>query len=136
MQAVQADRVVFTGGSTTGDRTEAAVMAEVAARLGLGDGATSGVTVLCEDTSISTWQNVANTMDLVADASAVVLVSDPLHAARARAYWLRQRPEDTDRVEVTDQSGLLDHWWLQVPTAVREVARALFDLVRTGRRRP
>jgi uncharacterized SAM-binding protein YcdF (DUF218 family) len=132
VQATTANEVVFTGGNPTAGRTEASVMAELAAGYGLSEIPDLGVVL--EDTSISTWQNVAQTWPLVGGAQSVVLVSDPLHAARARSYWLRQRPDEAGRVLVTGQSSPFDHWWLQVPTAIHELGRAIFDRLRARSR--
>jgi len=123
--ATSARWIVFTGGNPTRGRTEAEVMAALAVAPGL-----AGPDILLEDSSVSTWQNVGNTMPLVEEAASVVLVSDPLHAARARSYWLRQRPNDAERVTVTDESPLFDHWWLKVPTGIHALGRAIFDRTR------
>lgn len=134
-KAYQATRIVFTGGNPTAGRTEAEVMAKLAAELSPSFGS-PGSDVVLEDGSISTWQNVAQTMPLVSSARSIVLVSDPLHAARARSYWLRQRPRDHDRVFVTGRSGFFDHWWLKLPTAVHALLRAVFDRFRSATAEP
>lgn len=147
-----ASTVVFTGGRTGGDRSEAEIMADLfnqqmtaVPMIEPGGGAETGLdrlTVLLEDRSVSTWENVFHTMPLVDGSTAVTLVSDPLHAARARRYWLNQQPEDDGRIFVFGGRGFFDHWWLKVPTAghalIRELltgSRNLLGLDAVGRRR-
>ncbi len=116
--------VVFTGRGRRGEPSEALVMAGLA---GL-----NGPTTILENRSTNTWENVANASALVVDADVVLIVSDPLHAARARRYWLKQNPADADRVFVTNQSSFWDHWWLKVPTAIDAAAHALLHRVLPG----
>ena len=77
-------RVVFTGGVTRSGRSEAAELAGLACRHGL-----DPALVVLEERSRTTRQNVQHAAGLVGDAAAVVLVSDVLHASRARSYWQR-----------------------------------------------
>jgi uncharacterized SAM-binding protein YcdF (DUF218 family) len=89
----QTTRLVLSGGRT-GDRgSEAALMADYA-RVVLGY---RGALVL-EENSTSTWENVTNVIPLIDGADQIKLVSDPLHALKARAYLLRQRPDLADRL--------------------------------------
>ena len=104
-----ASLVVFTGRGRPGSQSEAQVMANLA------DLQTA--TVL-EEQSTDTWENVQNARPYVQSFEAVVLVSDPLHASRARQYWMKQEPVDDDRVFITTESTFWDHWWLKVPTAL------------------
>ncbi|MFN0029544.1 MAG: YdcF family protein [Acidimicrobiales bacterium] len=105
---------IFTGAGRHGGASEAAVMAQLARDLGM----SHGVEVRVETRSTNTWENVANASAMVEDVDRIVIVSDPLHAARARSYWLQQRPQDGGRVFVTDQSGFWDGWWLKLPAAL------------------
>lgn len=86
------------------------------------------IDVVLEERAISTWENVFLTMPMVEDATTVILVSDPLHAARARRYWLSQRPDDGQRVVVFGGPGFFDHWWLRTPTALHAGARAILTV--------
>lgn len=113
-----ASLVVFTGRGRRGEPSEAQVMADLA-RL------PNGLVTILEEESTTTWQNVAHAFRLVTDAEIVVIVSDPLHAARARSYWLKQNEADVARVFVTTESSFWDHWWLKLPTAIDAVGRAL-----------
>lgn len=85
-------------------------MAKLAITLGIDP----AITIL-ESNSTSTWSNVENSSRLVAGSDVVIIVSDPIHAARARRYWIRQHPLDGSRVFVTPCAGL-GSWWLKIPT--------------------
>ena len=120
-----AHRVVLSGGPTRSGPTEASVMATLAAAVGIDP----TITIL-ESESINTWTNVKFSSTLVEDSEVVVLVSDPVHAAWARRYWLRQRPSDADRVFVTPCAGL-GSWWMKVPTALDGFRRSAQSALRT-----
>jgi len=81
---VSARRVVFTGGPTRSGRSEAAELAGIACGIGL-----DPALVVLEERSRTTRENVVHAAGLVGDATTVVLVSDVLHASRARSYWER-----------------------------------------------
>ncbi|MFV0524701.1 MAG: YdcF family protein [Acidimicrobiales bacterium] len=116
----QVDRIVITGGRTGGaDRSEAAVMAELA-RTRHPD----LPPIVCEEEATSTWENVHRTIPLVDAGAPVILVSDPLHADRARRYWLDQRPEDRDWVHVLDTVPRWRSPLMKLGTAVVEIQRA------------
>ena len=66
-------------------RSEAAELAELACAIGL-----DPALVVLEERSRTTRENVVHAAGLIGEATTVVLVSDVLHAARARAYWKRQ----------------------------------------------
>jgi len=51
-----------------------------------------------EEGSTSTWENVANVLHLIDTADQIKIVSNPMHALKARAYLLRQRPDLADRL--------------------------------------
>lgn len=82
-------------------------------------------TVTIEDRATSTWENVFYTRPLVHPNHNIVFVSDPLHAARARTYWIQQSPSDRQRLYVTDCGRPLDGWWIKAPSVLAEVLRAL-----------
>lgn len=111
-------RVVLSGGATRHGPTEAAVMAKLAKSIGIDP----TITIL-ESNSTSTWANIENSSRLVGGCDVVILVSDPIHAARARRYWLRQHPSDSQRVFVTPCVGF-GAWWIKVPTFVEGAVRA------------
>jgi uncharacterized SAM-binding protein YcdF (DUF218 family) len=76
-------RLVFSGGPH-----EAALMAKYAVeRCGFtGD-------VVCEEQSRTTWENIENVIPLIEDVERVKIVSNPLHAHKARLYLHHQRPD-------------------------------------------
>ena len=120
-----AHRVVLSGGQTRSGPTEASVMAKLAAGVGIDP----TITIL-ESESVNTWSNVKFSSTLVADSAVVILVSDPVHAAWARRYWLRQHPSDGDRVFVTPCAGL-GSWWMKIPTALDGFRRSAQSVLRT-----
>jgi hypothetical protein len=119
-----ADRVVLSGGPTRSGPTEASVMAKLAVAVGIDP----TITIL-ESESMNTWSNVKFSSTLVGDSAVVILVSDPVHAAWARRYWVRQHPSDTDRVFVTPCAGL-GSWWMKIPTALDGFRRSAQSALR------
>ncbi len=120
-----ADRVVLSGGSTRSGPTEASVMAKLAVAVGI-----DPTIIILESESMNTWSNVKYSSGLVADSAVVILVSDPVHAAWARRYWLRQRPSDALRIFVTPCAGL-GSWWMKIPTALDGFRRSAQSVLGT-----
>jgi len=85
--------VVFCGGGVAGPVPEALLMARYA-RENLGYTGPVGLDV----TSRTTWQNVENAIGLVDRFDVITIVSNPLHAEKARAYLWRQRPDLASRL--------------------------------------
>ncbi|MBU7598351.1 YdcF family protein [Streptomyces sp. P38-E01] len=94
----QDSRLIFSGGATSGSAaTEAQLMAEYAqSELGFNG------TVLLEDRSTTTWENIANVIPLLEEADRIKIVSQPAHALKARAYLLRQRPDLAEKLVRAD----------------------------------
>lgn len=90
-------RVIFSGGSTGSDVAEAQLMADYARSALAFDG-----TVLLEDKSATTWQNVTNVIPLLEDVDRIKIASQPAHALKARAYLRRQRPDLAKRLVRAD----------------------------------
>jgi uncharacterized SAM-binding protein YcdF (DUF218 family) len=123
-RAVDANRIVMCGGARKNPIVEADVMVRLARELGVDADA-----LVAERRSTTTWENVSEAAPLVRDCAAVHIVSQPLHAARARRYWLRQFPDDGNRVFVT--LGDVDtRWWIAAPIAVYELAILVRDRIR------
>jgi len=99
--------VIFSGGSTTGGASEAQLMADYAKSVLGFDG-----TVLLEERSRTTWENVTNVIPLIEDVDRVKIVSQPAHALKARAYLRRQRPDLAERLVPADDYRLGE--WLIV----------------------
>ena len=86
-------RVIFSGGTVSGEASEAQLMADYAKSELDFDG-----TVLLEDRSATTWENVTNVIPLIEDAAHIKIASQPAHALKARAYLRRQRPDLAERL--------------------------------------
>jgi uncharacterized SAM-binding protein YcdF (DUF218 family) len=117
-----AELVVMSGGPTRAGIVEADVMLDLAARLGV-----PADRLAAERRSRSTWENVRESAPLVRHCDVVLLVSDPLHARRARRYWLGQFPADQGRVFVAVDRRPFERWWLLTPTTLSECALALHE---------
>lgn len=81
-------RLILSGGAVGGATSEARLMADYAKSRLAYDG-----TVVLEERSASTWENVTNVVPLIEDADRIAFVSQPAHALKARAYLRRQRPD-------------------------------------------
>ncbi|MFJ3812383.1 YdcF family protein [Streptomyces sp. NPDC090073] len=90
---VPSTRVIFSGGATGGAATEARVMADYARRVLAFEG-----TVVLEEASGTTWENITNVIPLLEDADRIKIASQPAHAFKARAYLRRQRPDLATRL--------------------------------------
>lgn len=85
--------LVFCGGGVASDVPEAELMLDYA-RAGRGyDGA-----YLLDRHSRTTWENIANVVDLVAEFDTVKIASNSMHAEKARAYLWKQRPDVAERL--------------------------------------
>ena len=100
-------RVIFSGGAVGTDATEAQLMADYATSILEFDG-----TVVLEEDSRTTWENVTNVIPLLEDVDRIKIVSQPAHALKARAYLRRQRPDLADRLVPADDYRLGE--WLIV----------------------
>ncbi|MFC7304169.1 YdcF family protein [Streptomyces monticola] len=90
-------RVIFSGGAANGDAAEAQLMADYATSVLTFDG-----TVLLEDRSATTWENIRNVIPLLEDVDRIKIASQPAHALKARAYLRRQRPDLAERLVRAD----------------------------------
>lgn len=113
--------MIFTGGGPPGAVTEAEAMARYA-RETLGVPAEK---IRLETAARNTWENITFALPFVESAATIAIASDPLHAARGRRYLHRIRPELAARVVPADDYRFLDHWWLKLPIAGYEIARAV-----------
>ncbi|MFG3016861.1 ElyC/SanA/YdcF family protein [Streptomyces cinerochromogenes] len=90
-------RVIFSGGAIGGGASEAHLMADYAKTVLGFDG-----TVLLEEQSATTWENIANVIPLLEDVDRIKIASQPAHALKARAYLRRQRPDLAERLVRAD----------------------------------
>lgn len=84
--------LVCCGGAVGGATSEAALMAAYAVEQGVTD------EIVLEQSSRSTWENVANAIPLVEGFERIKVVSDPFHARRAERYLAQQRPDLAGRL--------------------------------------
>ncbi|RSM90389.1 YdcF family protein [Kibdelosporangium aridum] len=119
--------LVCSGASGTASVSEAALLARYAAERGF-----TG-TVKLEDQSQSTWQNVENVIPLIEDAEQIKIVSNPLHAQKARLYLRHQRPDLADRLVRAADYRLGEAWPIKPLFALyglRDLARSKRSLAR------
>ncbi|MGW7358241.1 YdcF family protein [Streptomyces sp. NPDC054802] len=90
-------RVIFSGGAVGGGAAEARLMADYAKSVLGFDG-----TVLLEEESGTTWENITNVIPLLEDIDRIKIASQPAHALKARAYVRRQRPDLAERLVRAD----------------------------------
>ncbi|WP_415951545.1 YdcF family protein [Streptomyces sp. KLOTTS4A1] len=103
----QGTRVIFSGGAPGGGVTEAQLMADYAKSVLGFDG-----TVLLEDRSATTWENITNVIPLLEDVDRIKIASQPAHALKARAYLRRQRPDLAEKLVGADDCRLGE--WIAV----------------------
>lgn len=88
LAALEADGVlIVSGGAVAGRRSEARLLADAARDAGYRG------PIALEEASRSTWENVANSQALLEPRARIVIVSEPVHAAKARALLAAQRPD-------------------------------------------
>ena len=85
-------RLVLSGGPVAGEVPEAELMARYARELGY-----TGV-LITELTSRSTRENVENVIPFIEDTDRIKIVSNSVHAGRARGYLWRLRPDLAERL--------------------------------------
>ncbi|SDM76504.1 YdcF family protein [Actinomyces ruminicola] len=81
-------QLVLSGGAVAGPVPEAELMARYATE----DRSYTGPLAL-ETTSRSTWENIVAVIPLLEDSARIVIVSDCVHALKARMFLWRQRPD-------------------------------------------
>ncbi|MDF4251900.1 YdcF family protein [Streptomyces sp. WMMB303] len=90
-------RLIFSGGAVGSGVPEARLMAAYARSVLGFEG-----TVLLDERSATTWENIANVLPLLENTDRIEIVSQPAHALKARAYLRRQRPDLAERVGRAD----------------------------------
>ncbi|MFF2083056.1 YdcF family protein [Nocardia sp. NPDC058176] len=86
-------RLVLCGGACAGPRSEAVLMARYAQDSRGYDGE-----LVLEESSRSTWENVAFAIPYLKDVDRIKIVSLPTHAETARHYLAEQSPELAERL--------------------------------------
>jgi len=129
------DELLFTGGAVHGVVPEAEVMARYAARRGF-----TG-RVRTETASRTTAENVRNVIPLLEDAEEIAIVSNSVHAEKARLLLTRARPDLARRLIRAE-----DHRFGEIPVIpaisairgvgeVRRLRREVAVSTTAGRRR-
>ena len=95
LAALEADGVlIVSGGAVAGRRSEARLLADAARDAGYRG------PIALEEASRSTWENVANSQALLEPHARIVIVSEPVHAAKARALLAARRTDLAARLVV------------------------------------
>ena len=128
LAAANPGTLVFSGGPHRGGPSEAAGMAALARGLGVAEDR-----IVLEETARTTWENVARSIPLLEGAARIAIVSDSLHALRARHYLAEQRPDLAARLVSGGDYSPGDHWWLKPKLAAYE-ALVRLDGVKPPRR--
>jgi uncharacterized SAM-binding protein YcdF (DUF218 family) len=124
--------LIFTGGRSRGAAvSEAEVMAACARRLGV-----PGDRILTETKAMSTWENLRLALPMAETFDTIMIVSNSVHAARARRYAVAQRPDLAGRLALADDYHLLERWWLKAPATAYELATVLGRRLRRPRPGP
>ncbi|WIB77509.1 YdcF family protein [Curtobacterium sp. MCPF17_002] len=91
--SARAVTIVCSGGAVRGRTPEATLLRQYI----LGSPGWTG-SVLVEQTSTSTWENVRNVQPVIEQADRIIFASNGLHAEKAREYLRRQRPDLSSRL--------------------------------------
>jgi vancomycin permeability regulator SanA len=113
--------LVISGGAAHNQYVEAQTMAELARGAGVPQ-----EHIVIEGKARSTWQNVGYATPLVAAYDRILIVSESLHAFRAKRYACRQDVNLCKRVRAVGRVGPASLWWWRIPASVYE----LLDYVR------
>ena len=81
--------------------------------------------IVCETRATSTWENVACSLGELEQAGTIRIASSPVHAARARRYLARQRPDLAARLAPADDHRFGERWGWKLAGLGYQVGRAL-----------
>lgn len=123
-------RLVLCGGAVGGNLTEAELMARYARE---SCGYTSEL--ITEAGSQSTWQNIQNAIPIIEHADRIKIVSNSLHAEKARYYLWQHRPDLAERL-VPAGDYRFGELILIKPVLAVIGRRHIRDAVRSGIARP
>ncbi len=111
--------LVASGGSVAGPVAEAELLARHARTLGYAGG------LVTETRSRSTWENIRNVVPVLEEAQRIVIVSDAVHAAKARRFLHMQRPDLAARLARAKDYRPGEDLLLKVATALLGTADLL-----------
>lgn len=89
--------------------------------------------IVLEEHARSTWENVAFSLPLVDQYGSIAFCSEPMHAARARRYAVKQRPDLQGHLVSADDYRPFERWWIKLPSAVYELSIDIRIWTRQGR---
>jgi len=112
------EALVLSGGAAHNGYVEAETMAELARR-----SCVPSTALIVEGKSTTTWENIGCSTPLLRGYDRVLIVSESLHALRAKGYACRQDESLCDRVLAVGPMGPWDLWWWRVPAALYELSR-------------
>jgi uncharacterized SAM-binding protein YcdF (DUF218 family) len=122
------ERIILSGGAVSNARVEADSMAGVAAGFGIPWQAIVG-----ERRSRSTWENVGCSIPYLLSVDRVFIVSDSLHARRARRYACRQSSNLCGRTVAAGAVPPIRLFPWNLLTAANELRVAIRDGLAYGR---
>ncbi len=120
----QCSRIILSGGAVSNPNVEAEVMASLAELAGVPSNKLD-----VERNAQSTWENIGCSKPYFKDAARVLIVSDPLHAHRAKRYACLQDSHLCSSVSAIGVTPPLTAIWWAVPLAVNEVRIKIQDFV-------
>ncbi|MBB1510754.1 YdcF family protein [Tessaracoccus sp. MC1756] len=108
--------VVFTGTTAKTGISEASAMAAYARSQGI-----PGSLIVLEEEALTTWQNLEFSAPLVNQHDVLRLVSDPMHAWRARQFLARQNPQLASKLGPAVDYRPLERWRWKLGTMIYEL---------------
>jgi len=118
----QCRAIIVSGGAVSNSYTEAETMAALAKSKGI-----PARELIVETHARSTWENVGCSRHYLENASAVLVVSDPLQAHRAKRYACRQDSHLCESFFAVGVNPPLTDFWWAVPLAANEVRIKIKD---------
>ncbi len=82
--------------------------------------------IVLETRARSTAENIELSLPLLQATGAIMIASDPLHAARGRGHLVAARPDLVPRLHAAQDFRLVEHPLLKLGTAVGEGWLALY----------
>jgi uncharacterized SAM-binding protein YcdF (DUF218 family) len=130
--ALASSILVCSGAGGAASMSEAALLA----RYAMVERGFTG-TVQLEERSRSTWENVENVIPLIEHVDQIKIVSNPLHAQKARLYLRHQRPDLAERLVRAADYRLGEAWPIKPLFALyglRDLARSRRSLAQKSPR--
>jgi vancomycin permeability regulator SanA len=126
-RGLNCERFVISGGAAHNAFVEAEVMAGAARRIGI-----PAAQLVLEGRATNTWENIRYSLPSLAGADAIYLVSEGLHARRARRYLCRQRADLCARAYAVATYRPLHRFDWKAGAVAHEVLSYVRDIVQFG----